>query len=202
MRKLILGAAAGFAVAALSLAGTTAASASVTHVKPASTFGCRTESANFCGAQQEENTRLVWAVSYSGAAAKSNAPIVVQQFSNSRQDQDFKAINISGLTGPGGPWKRFEYDPNGDISGLCISDINASDFTALRLRPCNNSVFQQWIPTTTDGQGYNGWESAQDTHAAIQDPSFGETGTRVNVAPYEASDNQQFKFNENSTPLS
>lgn len=200
MRKLIAGAAV-FGALALSAAGTTAASASTT-VKPSASFGCRTETFGFCGSQQEENTRLVWAVSYKGAAAKSNAPVVVQQFSNSRQDQDFLAINVTGLSGPGGPWKRFEYAPLGDKSGLCISDINASDFTALRLRPCNSSVFQEFIPTSPDSLGYNGWESAQDTHAAIQDPSFGETGTVVNVAPYEASDNQLFRFNNSSTPLS
>jgi hypothetical protein len=204
MLRTITLAVAGAAVTALTMLGTTGASASVagSHVKPAATYGCRTYTAGYCASWQEENTRLVWAVSYTGASAKSNAPVVVQEFSNSRQDQDFIAVNITGLTGPGGGWKRFEYAPNGEVSGLCISDINSSDYTTLRLRPCNNSVFQEWIPTVTDGQGYNGWQSAQDSHAAIQDPSYGEIGQVLNVGPYEASDNQQWQYNNSNAPLS
>lgn len=185
MRKLILTAvaAAGLLVP---LAAATGAQASV---HPNSTIGC--QATPYCGSQElYDGSTFVWAVA---GPAKSGAAIVTQHHSGSRSDQDFSMKNLNGLSGSGGLDKRFQYAPNGDNSGFCISDINNLSYTKLVLRPCNNSVFQQFSPVYYDGTAV-AWESRQSNQNAIQNPGYGGTGTQLNVAPYNGDDNQLWEY--------
>jgi len=189
VHKYIIGAAAAFGLLALPL-GAVEANASV---KPAATFSCRGD--GFCGSQEEVNTHLVWAVAAS--SPKSNTPVVLQYFSNARSSQDFIATDINGL---GDGTKRFQFAPNDDKSGLCISQPKATAYTRLVLRPCNNSVFQQFrAEPSPDWSGY-AWVSLQDSSLVIQDGSFRGVGNQLNVGPNTWGDNQLWNDNTSSTP--
>jgi hypothetical protein len=184
-----------FAAAALAVAGAGAAGAAThPHAVSNSTAGCA--STPFCGGQEEHNSTVVWAVSYTGSKAVKNDRIIVQSYSQSRQDQDFIQKNVDGGGGSGGPNKRFEYAPNGDPSGLCISDINTASGTQLRLRDCNNTQFQDFTPIVDAYTGvFVGWQTDVNVNHVIQDTSFGTQGTVLTVGVFRFSaDSQAFKY--------
>ena len=192
-------------VAVTSVIGLSAASVATASVKPDSSIGCRVNDAsNGCGTQQEDNTNLVWAVP--SGTPKSGTPVVLQQFSNARSDQDFEMVNINGLssTNGGGPDKRFQLAENGDKTGLCISDTNNRAYNKLILRPCNSSIWQEFVPVYFDGT-VAAWATAQGGQAGggwvIQDPGYAGNGVQLNVGPYDAQDNQLWVYNDYSTPV-
>ncbi len=181
----------GVAVAG-ALALTTSAPA-LAKVTPNASFSCRQDSS--CGSQVEVNTNFVWGISASNP--RSNTPVVIQAFSDARSSQDFIATDVNGL---GNGTKRFQFAPSDDKSGLCISQPKAAAYTKLVLRPCNNSVFQQFQAVLSpDGSG-SAWESLQNNNLAIQDGSYRGLGNQLNVGPLTFGDNQLFNFNDTTTP--
>jgi len=180
------------------------ASASANRVAPASSYGCRVNDAPACGDQQEDNTTLVWAVPSS--TPKPGSPVVLQQFSDARGDQDFEAVNINGLSSTlgAGPDLRFQLAENGDKTGLCISDPNDRAYTRLVLRPCNSAIWQEFVPVSSDGIVY-AWATAQGGQAGdgwvVQDPAYTGNGVQLNVGPYDGQDNQLWAWNAGAAPI-
>lgn len=200
MRKFII-AVAGAAALLVPLAASAGAQASVRSNHPDSSVGCQGVPANLithagCGSQVFAIApfNLAWGVT---GKVKSGAPVVVVGYQNGGSPNgDWYMADVSGGYGTGGPNKRFEYAPNGDLSGLCISDISDAQYQKLVLRSCNNSGWQDFSPSssyTPFMPGYLGaavaWQNVNSNYY-IQDPSSGLFGTQLSVRSLQYTVNQ------------
>jgi hypothetical protein len=91
--------------------------------------------------------------------ARVNQPVTAYPHKDGDQATDFNAVQTTHNVNE----RRFEYAPNGNRSGLCLSDPdggyagNPGGPHGLVLRTCNNSAFQQWrTPPGVDSQNTAG----------------------------------------------
>ena len=83
----------------------------------------------------------------------------------------------------------FFFAPNGVISNVCMSDPGDGH---VRLRTCNGSNWQRWIPTQVGSSSFFTWTN-RATHRILQSGSKG--AQLVTVAQSSMiSGNQQWKF--------
>ena len=186
-------AAAGFAAAALSVAGITAASASVQSHGPVTnaSIGCDTHDSGYCGSQEFQSpSNLVLDVK--GGHVKAGTAIVVWTSSSTDRATDFYSINYNGQSGTGGPDKTFEYAPNGNRSGLCISFPSTARNTTAVLRKCNELIWQTFEPQYVDGV-FVSWKNLA-SGLVITDPNHGSNGTQVTQTTDNGNDNQHLQF--------
>ena len=190
LKTLATLAAVPMAAAALALTGAGAASASVPHFVPASSYGCDNNTFGYCG--DEEFTLLaagdrVFAVS---GAAKVGAAVVVEDHSDS-SSQDFWAENYNGLNNS----KVFEYAPNGRRSGLCIANTRDAVNWKLRLNTCNFGPGQTFTPLEDplDSSVY-AWVGGRNSNLVITDPGDGGPGTQLEMSVYNNYDSQNTEW--------
>ena len=174
--------AAGLAAAALSLAGATAASASVT---PSSSFGCVNNASGSCG-------DLSWPLEGAGDLVLSvprvavNAPAVIADRSDSA-GQDILAVNENGLSGTGGPDKVFFIAPGGIRSGFCLAAVTPgvaySLITVRRCNPADGYLFQTFTPMALP-DGDVAWAPETSPVNVIQDRDDSGAGGVVNIGPF------------------
>jgi len=166
----------------------------------ASTPGC--VSNGFCGTQQHHGDGLVVDVFHASATVGNK----LISFPNG-DDRATDFINYHPASGPAANIsgaKAFAYAPNGNPSGLCLSDPGPGFGTAdlIVLRPCNNSKFQVWVPTASESvDGYFSWGNlashqfltSNGLRAQLTDVKDGTVGDPSNNVP-DGRDSQLWKF--------
>lgn len=188
MRKLITGAAA-LAAVALSVAGTTAASASV---KPA-TYGCQQYQNSFCGDQVLPATGITpLAMDVFQGKAKVGNGVIVYPYSATDGAQDFVMRHFSGNPDNS---KTFEYAPNGVNSGKCVSSPQVTAGTKLILRNCNEGPWQTFIPAGPNSFGNYTWSvEAGNPNLVITDSTSGLAGKQLALNYAVGSSYQEWAF--------
>lgn len=165
----------------------------------ASTPGCIAN--GFCGTQQHHGDGLVVDV-FHGAATVNNK--LISYPNGNDRATDF--INYHPSSGPGvniSAAKAFHYAPNGNPSGLCLSDPGPGFGTIdlIVLRPCNNSKFQVWVPTASAVSGYYSWKNlatnqfltSNGLRAQLTDVKDGTVGDPSNNVP-DGRESQLWQF--------
>lgn len=195
LRTIKLGAA-GIAVAALSLLGAQAASASTTTGanRPA-TFGCQQYNNGFCGDQvlpATGNTPLAMDV-FQGKPKVGNG-VIVYPYSSTDGAQDFIFKHFSGNADNS---KTFEYAPNGIPSGRCVSSPQVTAGTKLILRNCNEGPWQTFIPVGPNSfNNYEWYPEAGSPNLVITDSTSGLAGKQLALGFAVGSSYQNWAFTQ------
>lgn len=186
--KIIATAATLTLASGMGLAGTMTASAAPT--ARTATIGCQSYTSGFCGSQELKFGHYTLDV-YQQRATSGNK-VILWTRSSTDPAQDFISRNYNGLSGTGGPDKTFEYAPNGNPSGLCVSFPSETRGTTASLRPCNEGIWQTFEPIAVNGT-YVGWKNLASGFV-MEDLGFGNQGTRVDQWTWNGGDNQIWKF--------